>query len=130
MRRAWSILRNTLFWSYERGSWPYDLMVLAIVLFVLLVPRGCFHDQPRAGIPSGASGLELVAEHSDGVLTYRIPAASLAVQVRTPELERDIRELLRRHAEVLANRHFALEEIRAIRDSDGQVLYYEVLVRP
>lgn len=130
MRRAWSILKNTLFWSYERGSWPYDLMVLVIVLFVLLVPRGCFHDRPRTSILPGASGPELVAERADGTLTYRIPAASLAVTVRTPELERDIRELLRRHAEELAHRPFTLEEIHAIRDGEGQVVYYEVRVRP
>lgn len=130
MRRAWNILKNTLFWSYERGSWPYDLMVLAIVLFVLLVPRGCFHDQPRTGVVSGVSRLELVSEQADGTLTYRIPAASLAVVVRTPELERYIRELLHRHAEPLAHRPFTLEEIRAIHDRDGQVLYYEVQVRP
>ncbi len=130
MRRAWSVVKNTLFWSYERGSWPYDIMVVAIVLFVLLVPRGWFRDQPRVGVVPVAAGLELIAESPDGTLTYRIPAASLVVKLRTPELERDISELLRRHVDTLETRRFSLEDVRAVRNADGAVLYYEVTVRP
>jgi hypothetical protein len=130
MRRIGGVLKNILFWSYERGSWPYDLMVLAIVLFVLFVPRSWFHDQPRRGLASDTAGLELVTETPDGTLIYRIPASSLAVKMRTPELERDISELLRRHVDTLETRRFSLEDVRAIRNADGTVLYYEVTVRP
>ena len=35
MRSLWRGIVRTVFWSYERGSWPYDLMVVLIVIFVL-----------------------------------------------------------------------------------------------
>jgi len=36
------------FWSYERGSWQYDLAVIAILVFVLLTPGRCFTINPLA----------------------------------------------------------------------------------
>jgi hypothetical protein len=39
------ILR-TVFWAYERGTRQYDLLVLAILAFIFLSPRGWFNDRP------------------------------------------------------------------------------------
>jgi hypothetical protein len=39
-------IRRTVFWAYERGTWQYDLIVLAILAFVLLSPRTWFNDRP------------------------------------------------------------------------------------
>ena len=49
MRTIWRIFVRTIFWSFERGTWPYDLAVAVIVIFVLLSPRSWFHDQPPLG---------------------------------------------------------------------------------
>ena len=32
------VVWRALFWTYERATWQYDLMVLAILAFVWLVP--------------------------------------------------------------------------------------------
>ena len=37
---------RTVFWAYERGTWQYDLMVLAILAFIFLSPRNWFNDRP------------------------------------------------------------------------------------
>jgi hypothetical protein len=39
-------LRRTVFWAYERGTWQYDVLVLAILAFIFLSPRGWFNDRP------------------------------------------------------------------------------------
>jgi len=39
-------IRRTVFWAYERGTWQYDLLVLAILAFIFLSPRGWFNDRP------------------------------------------------------------------------------------
>ena len=39
-----------LLWDYARGSVPYDLLCLALVLFLLAVPPGCWAD-PMIGHP-------------------------------------------------------------------------------
>lgn len=36
-----------LFWEFRRGSWQYDLVVLAILAFLFLTPRSFFKDTPR-----------------------------------------------------------------------------------
>ena len=65
-----------IFWSYERGSWPYDLLVIAIIVFVLASPRSWFHDRPQSGAAVSAS-VELVSEDPDGqTRTYRVARGS------------------------------------------------------
>ena len=43
-------LARLLVWEYERGSLPYDLMGLALLLLFLLVPGGFWGD-PLWGAP-------------------------------------------------------------------------------
>lgn len=131
MRMIWRALGRTLFWSYERGTWPYDIAVAAIVLFVLLAPRSWFHDQPQVGPASGPALVALLDEDSaSGKKTYRVDARLLASPVRTPELEHDIHEAVRRNVSELRRRSFRIERIEPIRGEDGTVVYYDVSVKP
>jgi hypothetical protein len=40
-------LKRVILWDYARASWQYDIMVAAILIFVVATPRSWFHDQPR-----------------------------------------------------------------------------------
>jgi len=40
-------IKNVLLWSYERGSWQYDVLCLLIVAAVFLVPSSYFGDRDR-----------------------------------------------------------------------------------
>ena len=42
-------LRNALFWTYDRATWQYDLMVIAILAFVWLTPPAWLGDPMAAG---------------------------------------------------------------------------------
>lgn len=42
-------LKKTLFWSYDRGSWQYDLMCVVILAFIFFVPNSVFTQ--RASSP-------------------------------------------------------------------------------
>lgn len=57
---AWPVrvLWHALFWTFERATWQYDLMVIAILAFVWLTPPGWLGD-PMA---DGPGLLGLVAE--------------------------------------------------------------------
>src|SRR3990172_10715988 len=48
--RVWDKLKlgvtRTILWSYERGTWQYDVLVLAILAFIFLTPRVWFQDRP------------------------------------------------------------------------------------
>jgi hypothetical protein len=41
------LLWRSVFWSFKRGSWQYDLIVIAILAFIFLTPREYFGDAPR-----------------------------------------------------------------------------------
>ena len=124
---------RTVFWSYERGSWPYDVMVLAIVLFVMLTPRSWFHDQPQSGALPGADVQLLSEDSASRTKTYRIDAHLLASVKRaakpTPELERQTHDILSKTVEDLKGHTFQIKQIHPILGNDGAVLYYDVAVK-
>lgn len=35
-------LKKILFWSYDRGSWQYDIMCVLILAFIILAPNRVF----------------------------------------------------------------------------------------
>ena len=48
MRLVFATLKGILFWSYERGSWQYDIMCVLILAFVFLGPNSLFHGRHTA----------------------------------------------------------------------------------
>lgn len=42
MKIILATLKKTLFWSYDRGSWQYDVMCVVILAFIFLVPNSVF----------------------------------------------------------------------------------------
>ncbi|MBI2222142.1 MAG: hypothetical protein HYU53_13165 [Acidobacteria bacterium] len=43
------IVWNALFWTYERATWQYDLMVIAILAFIWLTPPSWLQDPTSSG---------------------------------------------------------------------------------
>ena len=128
MRAVWQILKRIFFWSYERGTWQYDLAVVAIVVFVLFTPRNWFHDEPQVGLPESSSAVTLVGSAGE-MRTYRVDARVLAPPVRTPELSSDLHNALQRAVPDLRGQGFAIIRIEPVRDAKGTVTSYEVQVK-
>jgi hypothetical protein len=134
MRKLWRACVRTIFWSYERGSWPYDVMVVAILLFVLLTPRRWFHDQPQSNA-SENPGVQLVGQDPEGkTRTFRLDANLLTREKRaaksTPELERETHDILSENVDDLKGRTFQVLRINPVLADDGSVQSYEVTVHP
>ena len=122
------ILKRIFFWSYERGTWQYDLAVAAIVVFVLFTPRSWFHDEPQVGLPAASGGVTLV-ESEGATRTYRVDARLLAPPLRTPELSNDLHNALLHAVPDLRGQGFSILRIEPVRDADGTVIGYEVQVK-
>jgi len=125
-----SILKRTFFWSYERGTWQYDVAVVIILVFVFL-PRGWFRDEPVVGVSANAPGqVALVAgtEKSDHQ-TYRIDARVLAPPEKTPALQNELHNALRKALPDLRNVRFSITNIEPVRDEEGTVIAYQVEIR-
>jgi len=70
------ILRSYVFWTYERGSFHYDVMVTLILAFIFLTPRiWNYGDRPQD--EKLAPGSVLVKAAGPGDFVYEIPAAQI-----------------------------------------------------
>src|SRR5437667_11440675 len=47
MLRIWTLIKSIILWSYERGSWQYDVMVVVILVFVFATPVSWFQPSNR-----------------------------------------------------------------------------------
>ncbi len=130
MRTLWRGIKRIVFWSFERGTWPYDLMVVAINLFVFLSPRSWFHDQPQIGPPPQTAQVEFLREDpANHTKTYRVDAHLLAMPRLTQELERKTHEVLSKNVDELKGTTFQIVHVDSIRGEDGSVVSYEVSVK-
>lgn len=131
MRTLWRAVVRVVFWSYERGTWQYDIAVAAIVLFVLFSPRFVhFNDQPAVGPPPSQALIELRAVAPGQIATYRVDARLLASPIRTPELEHDLHAAVQKNVQDLQQGRFEILRIEPIRGDNGTVAYYDVSIKP
>lgn len=118
MRRAWRTIKGYIFWTYERGSFHYDVMVSIILLFIFLGPRVIdFKDKP-----AGAPGLKVAASWGQGAI-YEVDASQVDAQdegmVRV-----NFERLLRPVAGPVS-----IERMEAVRDKAGHIVAYRAWVR-
>jgi len=131
MRALWQGILRVIFWSYERGTWQYDVAVVGIVIFVLFSPRVIhFNDQPPVGPAPTSSMIELRSMAAGQIATYRVDARLLATPTRTPELEHDLHETVQKNVEDLRQGRFQILRIEPIRGEGGTVAFYDVSVKP
>ena len=122
------ILNRIFFWSYERGTWQYDVAVILIVLFVLATPTRWFHDQPQVGLPVNSTQVELLSKSGETEI-YKVDARVLAPPERTPALQNDLHNALQKSSPALSDGRFSIGKIEPIRDETGTVIAYQVEIR-
>ena len=68
------LLKKYLFWTYERGSFHYDVMVTLILLFIFVSPRFFnFGDKPVPDVQVRGSDV-LVQAGDGGAFIYQVSA--------------------------------------------------------
>jgi hypothetical protein len=119
------ILNRIFFWSYERGTWQYDVAVVLILVFVLLTPARWFRDQPQVGLPVNSTQVELLSKSGE-LEIYKVDARALAPPERTPALSNDLHSALQKASPALSDGRFSIGKIEPIRDASGTVIAYQV----
>jgi hypothetical protein len=122
------IFSRIFFWSYERGSWQYDLAVIAILIFVLVTPGRWFHDQPTRGVPSASQRVELLSEAGNQQV-YKVDARILTPPEQMPQLQNELHRALQKALSSLQNGRFEITNVEAVRDAEGAVIAYQVTLR-
>jgi hypothetical protein len=122
------LIRNYIFWSYERGSFHYDIMVTAILLFMFFSPRFInYNDKP----------VETVALHSSEVLVREAGTTSsgssrFLYQIReddigTVKTEAELQAAILRVIEPISG-EVTLERYEPVYDAQRKVVAYNAWV--
>ncbi len=121
------LLRSYVFWTYQRGSFHYDVMVTLILLFLFLAPRWIdFKDKP----------VETVALHSSEVLVREAGSiggsSRFRYQVRAEDMghvstEEQKRAAMLRVIEPVSG-EVTLEKYDEVKDASGKVIAYDAWV--
>jgi hypothetical protein len=130
MGNFWRLVVRVVFWSYDRGSLPYDLLVMAILLFVLVTPRKWYHDQPRVSATAAPDQVQLLdRDPATDTLLYRVDAGLLLSPNNPPELQQQLHTVLSQDVQTLRNQTFQIVQIQPLHDG-GSVVGYEIRVKP
>ncbi len=120
------LLRNYIFWSYERGSLHYDVMVTLILLFLFVSPHFInYKDQP---VP--------VATHANDVIVRPLgiigSSQEFFYQIRGGQLSDTSTDDATRAALIQIIQPVAgqvqLERYQVVRDDRGKVISYDAWV--
>ncbi len=118
-----STLATYLWWTEERGSFHYDVMVTLILLFMFVTPHlWNYGDRPS---PRGTAPAEvLVKTESPDHFLYQINAS----QVGAPRDGRsqDLQAALLRNVEAISGDDMVLDKYEAAHDSSGKIVAYKV----
>ena len=121
MSRIWRTLKGYLFWTYDRGSFHYDVMVSLILLFIFVAPRFIdFKDQPAGNLPHRVQST--VADGRQETV-YEVEAAQVDAQD-----EDMVRVNFQRALRPIAGA-VIIDRLEAVRDDSGHIVAYRAWVR-
>jgi hypothetical protein len=122
INRAWRTIKSFIFWSYERGTVQYDIMVTLILIFVFFSPRLInFNDHPVEHNP-----------HSTGVLVYPDGKGEFIYQVEASAVtgrdDSTVRAALLRVIEPISG-SVSISRYETVQDDRGHVVAYKAWVQ-
>lgn len=118
------ILRNYIFWTYPRGSFHYDVMVTAILVFLFASPHFInYKDKPVYSFPLHRNSV-LVTSEGGNSFVYQMSAAELDGKTD----EESQRAAILRVIEPISG-DVTLDRYEAVRDAKGNVTAYRAWVR-
>jgi hypothetical protein len=120
------LLRSYFFWTYERGSLHYDVMVTLILLFLFIAPRFIdFKDKPVADV--GLQPTQVLVRHAG----YNQGSERLVYTVRASELHGATGPALQEAAMKIIqpiSGPVTVDLITPVQDTTGRTVAYDVTV--
>ena len=115
MSHVWRIIMSYVFWTYERGSFHYDVMVTLILIFVFAGPHFIdFKDKPADFRAS-----------QTGIVSFVYQAEASAVDAQDEGMVRaNFARFLRPKVGAVT-----IDRVEAVRDASGHIVAYRAWVR-
>jgi hypothetical protein len=121
MSRIWRTIKGYIFWTYERGSFHYDVMVTLILVFIFVAPRFIdFKDHP-AEHPQQSAEMRVTPNGNKGFI-YQVDAAAVDAQD-----EGMVRVNFLRLIRPMAG-SVTLDRVEPVRDESGKIVAYRAWV--
>jgi hypothetical protein len=121
------ILRSYLFWTYERGSFHYDIMVTLILLFLFVAPRFIdFKDKPVETVALQSSEVlvkEAGTTDNGSLFIYQIRAEDMQGAATDSDRQAAILRLI----EPISG-EVTLQRYEPVHDAQGKVIAYNAWV--
>ena len=77
MKSVFVGIKNILLWSYDRGTWQYDLLCLLIIGAIFLLPGRFFGDRDRVVIKSARANQASFSASKPGETVREIAVSDL-----------------------------------------------------
>ena len=130
LQQAWEKFKlfviRSAFWSYERGSWQYDVILAVILAFIFVTPRAWFQDRPTLGLSD--------LRHRQGVIEIGRPPEGwrYLVDARLVESMAPLQpeEAARSILELRLHRSLKIKSVEPLQDKNHVLLGYTVVVSP
>jgi hypothetical protein len=122
-----NLVRKYIFWTYDRGSFHYDVMVTLILLFLFVSPRFIdFKDKPIAEIPLHASEV-LVREQGSTDTEARFVYEIRIEDLHGASTDADIKAAILNVIEPISGSVTLLKYV-AVPDAKGHIVAYDATV--
>ena len=121
------LLRNYIFWTYERGSFHYDIMVTLILLFLFVSPHFIdFNDKPVTTVPLQHSEV-LVKEQGGAGGETRFVYEIRVDDLHGAKTDTQMRDAILKVIEPIAG-EVSLQQYAPVLDTKGHVVAYDATV--
>jgi hypothetical protein len=125
------LLRSYLFWTYDRGSIHYDVMVSLILVFLFVGPRFIdFGDKPVANVPLRSTEVLVKEAGSSGSRSrfiYEIRADQRKGFPNPGQSESERRASILRVIEPISG-EVTLDHYDEVRDAHGKIVAYDAWI--
>ena len=108
-----NFLNKLFFWNYERNTWQWDALCVAILIFIFLTPKSWWENSER----------RMVFAHQSPV------ARILLIDTQTVENAKDINHLQQQLRTVTGRSDLQVMGVRKLTAADGTTKGYEVDTR-
>ena len=123
MGRFLERLGSVVLWSYNRGTFPYDVMCAAILLFVFLTPGSVFHDQPARTPVAPAEPQDIsYTQVEQGKWVFFVSARLIP----PGQDETGLTQAARTQIEKILNQPFVVADIKPVVSGSGETVGHSV----
>ena len=118
------ILLSYFYWTYSRGSFHYDVMVTAILLFIFLTPqiRGWNYGDKPSPLGGPPHPIQVIGNDGQGVIVM-VRASDVSLDLHTAEPLRVVKKALRKAIEPVTGDDVFIQHWETAVDAQGNAVW-------